>query len=94
MNKTVETEIKQILKQMQDNRQRWRLETKKEVAEDESLKLLKRMRFKKHLLTENENATADDWDALANEYESLGFLANSASCGRRADHLRNRNRVK
>ena len=42
MDKTVNEEIKQSLKQMQDNRQRWRLETKK-TTEDEFEKQLKRL---------------------------------------------------
>ena len=87
MDKTVNEEIKGLLKQMQDNRQRWRLETKK-TAEDEFEKQLKRLRYKRKLLTENENSTPEDWEALADEYEEKGFMANAASCRVRAKTMR------
>jgi hypothetical protein len=87
MNKTVDEEIKQIFKRMQNNRQRWRREIKK-TAEDEFEKQLKRMRFKRGLLTENENSTPENWDALADEYEELEFMANAASCRVRAKQMR------
>ena len=88
MNKTVDKEIKQVLKQMQDNRQRWRQETNKAMSEDEAMKMLKRMQFKRQLLTDKEDATPADWEALADEYEEKGFLANASSCRERAKKMR------
>ena len=87
MDKTVADEIKRTLKQMQDNRQHWRLEEKK-PPEDGFEKQLKRMRFKRLLLTDNPNATSEDWEALGSEYEENGFRANAASCKKRGERLR------
>ena len=49
---------------------------------------LKRMQFKRQLLTDNENATPGDWEALAAEYSQLDFMANAASCRVRAKQMR------
>ena len=49
---------------------------------------LKRMRYKRKLLTEREDATPDDWEALAAEYAQLDFMANAASCQVRAKQMR------
>ena len=52
---------------------------------------LKRMRFKRSSLFGKDDATAEDWDALADEYEALEFMANAANCRRRAERLREDN---
>ena len=52
---------------------------------------LKRMKCKRSSLFGKDNATAEDWDALADEYESLEFMANAANCRRRAERMREDN---
>ena len=49
---------------------------------------LKRMRFKRSQLTKREDPTPEDWEALADEYEELEFMANAASCRVRAKQMR------
>ena len=55
---------------------------------DEFEQDLKRMRYKRKLLTEKEDTTPDDWDALAAEYTEMDFLANATSCRVRAKQMR------
>ena len=86
MDKSVDKEIRLVLERMQDNPRHWRQEIKK-PPEDEFKKQLKRMRLKRRLLTDNPNATPEDWEALGSEYEENGFLANAASCKKRAERL-------
>ncbi len=50
-------------------------------------KMLRRLRFKRRLLAENPNATPEDWEALAAEYEANGFVANEAICRTRAKKM-------
>ncbi len=52
---------------------------------------LNRMKFKRNSLTRNDDATAEDWDRLADEYEELEFKANAANCRRRAERMRENN---
>ena len=49
---------------------------------------IRRMRAKRLILFKKEDVTAEDWGALADEYETLEFTANAANCRRRADQLR------
>ena len=49
---------------------------------------LKRMRYKRQLLIDGEDVTPGDWDALADEYAQLDFMANAASCQVRAKQMR------
>ena len=49
---------------------------------------LKRMRYKRQILIDGEDVTPGDWDDLADEYESLEFTANAASCRVRAKQMR------
>jgi t-SNARE complex subunit (syntaxin) len=86
MDKEIGEGIKRALKKMQDNRQHWRREINK-PPEDNFAKQLKRMRFKRQLLTDNPNATPEDWEALGSEYEEQGFRANAASCKKRGERL-------
>ena len=49
---------------------------------------LKKMGLKRKNLFEDEKTTAEDWDDLADEYESLEFTANASSCRVRAKQMR------
>jgi len=57
---------------------------------EQPAKDIKRMRVKRSMLYKKEDATAEDWDALSDEYESLEFTANAANCRRRARRLQKR----
>ena len=48
---------------------------------------LKRMQFKRQLLIDSEDVTSGDWDALADEYAKMDFMANAASCRVRSKQL-------
>ncbi len=87
MDKTVDKEIRGLLKRMQNNRQRWRQETNKKTN-DEIARLLKRMQFKRRLLAETPSATPEDWEALAAEYEAEGFKYNAINCRARANKMK------
>ncbi len=50
-------------------------------------KMLRRLRFKRKLLADNPNATPEDWEALAAEYEAKGFKYNAINCRTRAKNM-------
>ncbi len=50
-------------------------------------KMLRRLRFKRKLLADNSNATPEDWEALAAEYEANGFKYNAINCQTMAKNM-------